>query len=134
MLSFAYSLISLAFQINFTGGNPVQSDTAVVVTSGDYNNSPAYGMGSFPVYWMLNFFGMIALGLACENVAMIVGQPWTGCWLIFWVSQVKNDGSSLIHAECDCYCLHAANPSFRRAGFPETLERLRGRHFFFLPS
>jgi hypothetical protein len=29
--------------------------------------------------------GMIALGLACENVAMIVGQPWTGLWLIFWV-------------------------------------------------
>jgi len=28
---------------------------------------------------------MIALGLACENVAMIVGQPWTGLWLIFWV-------------------------------------------------
>ncbi|KAK5688556.1 hypothetical protein LTS10_000534 [Elasticomyces elasticus] len=37
------------------------------------------------VYWMLNFVGMIALGLACENVAMIVGQPWTGLWLIFWV-------------------------------------------------
>jgi len=32
-----------------------------------------------------NFAGMIALGLACENVAMIVGQPWTGLWLIFWV-------------------------------------------------
>lgn len=28
---------------------------------------------------------MIALGLACENVAMLVGQPWTGLWLIFWV-------------------------------------------------
>ena len=34
---------------------------------------------------MLNYLGMIALGLACENVAMIVGQPWTGLWLIFWV-------------------------------------------------
>jgi len=28
--------------------------------------------------------GMIALGLACENVAMIVGQPWSALWLIFW--------------------------------------------------
>jgi hypothetical protein len=34
---------------------------------------------------MLNYWGMIALGLACENVAMLVGQPWTGLWLIFWV-------------------------------------------------
>ena len=29
--------------------------------------------------------GMGALGLACENVAMIIGQPWTSMWLIFWV-------------------------------------------------
>jgi len=28
---------------------------------------------------------MLALGLACENVAQFVGQPWTGLWLIFWV-------------------------------------------------
>ena len=28
---------------------------------------------------------MIALGLACENVAMVIGQPWTAMWLIFWV-------------------------------------------------
>jgi hypothetical protein len=41
-----------------------------------YKNAAAWGHGTFPVYWMLNFFGMIALGLACENVAMIVGQPW----------------------------------------------------------
>ncbi len=34
---------------------------------------------------MLNFVGMMALGLACENVAMFVGQPWAGLWLIFWV-------------------------------------------------
>ena len=85
MLSFAYSLISLAFQINFSGGNPIESETQVVYTGNGYNNADAYGKGTFPVYWMLNFFGMIALGLACENVAMIVGQPWTGLWLIFWV-------------------------------------------------
>ena len=34
---------------------------------------------------MLNWVGMGALGFACENVAMIVGQPWTAFWLIFWV-------------------------------------------------
>ncbi|KAK3117599.1 hypothetical protein LTR53_000925 [Teratosphaeriaceae sp. CCFEE 6253] len=85
MLSLAYSFISLAFQINFSGGNPVTSETQVTSTMAPYSNPDAYGHGTFPVYWMLNFFGMIALGLACENVAMIVGQPWTGLWLIFWV-------------------------------------------------
>jgi len=85
MLSLAYSLISLAFQVNMRGGNPVTSETQVTWTVDGYKNADAYGHGTFPVYWMLNFFGMIALGLACENVAMIVGQPWTGLWLIFWV-------------------------------------------------
>jgi hypothetical protein len=82
-LSFAYSLISLAFQINFSHTNPVTSQTAV--TEIEHGNPIAYGRGTFLVYWMLNYWGMIALGLACENVAMFVGQPWTGLWLIFWV-------------------------------------------------
>ena len=99
MLSFAYSLISLAFQINFSDSNPNTSDTAVVVTTDGYNNLPAYGKGTFPVYWMLNFFGMIALGLACENVAMIVGQPWTGLWLIFWV--ITNVSTSFYSLEIE---------------------------------
>lgn len=34
---------------------------------------------------MINWIGMIALGLASENVAMVVGQPWMAFWLIFWV-------------------------------------------------
>ncbi len=34
---------------------------------------------------MLNFVGMYALGLASENVSMVIGQPWTALWLIFWV-------------------------------------------------
>lgn len=80
-LSLFYSLISLAFQIPFSA--PPASDTVVA------NGANAYHYGSFVVYWMLNFVGMIALGLACENVAMIVGQPWTAFWLIF-VSSLLN--------------------------------------------
>lgn len=76
-MSLAYSLISLAFQIPFA--NPNAPDTSVG------NNPDAYGKATFVVYWMINFVGMIALGLACENVAMIIGQPWTAMWLIFWV-------------------------------------------------
>ena len=76
-MSLAYSLISLAFQIPFD--NPTASFTAAA------EDPNAFGKGTFVVYWMINFVGMIALGLACENVAMIIGQPWTAMWLIFWV-------------------------------------------------
>ena len=83
-LSLAYSFVSLAFQINFSGGNPVTSETQVTSTVDGNLNPDAFGHATFPAYWFLNFLGMIALGLACENVAMILGQPWTGLWLIFW--------------------------------------------------
>ncbi|KAL6719229.1 hypothetical protein ACLMJK_003466 [Lecanora helva] len=76
-MSLAYSLISLAFQIPFANDDAPHTVVA--------NNPDAYGKGTFVVYWMINFIGMIALGLACENVAMIIGQPWTAMWLIFWV-------------------------------------------------
>ncbi|KAF3025500.1 hypothetical protein E8E14_007358 [Neopestalotiopsis sp. 37M] len=76
-ISLAYSLVSLSYQIPF--GRPPASPTEVAF------NASAYGRGSFPVYWMINFVGMLALGLASENVTMIIGQPWTALWLIFWV-------------------------------------------------
>lgn len=76
-LSLVYSLISLAFQIPFA--NPTAPGTVVA------ENPNAYGKGTFVVYWLINYVGMIALGLACENVAMIIGQPWTAMWLVFWV-------------------------------------------------
>ncbi|KAI4113070.1 MAG: hypothetical protein LQ345_005879, partial [Seirophora villosa] len=61
-LSLSYSLISLAFQIPFA--NHSAATTAVA------NNPEPYGKGTFVVYWAINYVGMIALGLACENVAM----------------------------------------------------------------
>lgn len=83
MLSLAYSFVSMAFQLNFTATNPITSTTQATDTA--FGNPVSYGHGTFLVYWMLNFFGMIALGLACENMAMVVGQPWMGLFLIFWV-------------------------------------------------
>lgn len=77
LLSLAYSLVSLAFQTPFSNHTAPDTDVA--------NNPNAYGKGTFLIYWMINFVGMIALGLACENVAMTVGQPWVALWLIFWV-------------------------------------------------
>ena len=76
-MSLAYSFVSLAFQIPFS--NPNASESMVA------NNPNAVGKATFVVYWMINFIGMSALGLACENMAMAIGQPWTALWLIFWV-------------------------------------------------
>lgn len=77
LLSLGYSFVALAFQIPFS--NPSASPTEPAV------NPTAYGKATFLVYWMINFLGMAALGLCCENVAMALGQPWTAMWLIFWV-------------------------------------------------
>lgn len=77
-LSLAYSLVSLAFQIPFSNTFPYNDVTVA-------NTPDSYGKGTFVVYWMLNWVGMVALGLASENVTMVIGQPWTAIWLIFWV-------------------------------------------------
>lgn len=77
MISLVYSLVSLAYQVPFSSSPASPTEVAF--------NATAYGRASFVVYWALNFVGMCALGLACENVAMVVGQPWTALWLIFWV-------------------------------------------------
>ncbi|OTB04856.1 hypothetical protein M426DRAFT_73210 [Hypoxylon sp. CI-4A] len=76
-VSLIYSFVSLAFQIPFWKGPASPTEPAI--------NPSAYGRASFFVYWMVNFVGMNALGFACENVGMIIGQPWTAAWLIFWV-------------------------------------------------
>lgn len=76
-LSLFYSFVSLAFKIPFT--NSPAPDTVSA------SNPNAYGHGSFVVYWMLNWVGMAALGFPCENMAMILGMPWSSLFLIFWV-------------------------------------------------
>jgi hypothetical protein len=76
-LSLVYSLVSLAFlmPMNCPSASPIEPAA----------NPNAYGRGTFPVYWMINWVGMCALGLASENMAMLLGTPWTALWLIFWV-------------------------------------------------
>ena len=77
LLSLSYSLVPLAFQIPFSNPSAPATEPAL--------NANSYGHATFVIYWMLNFVGMAALGLACENVAMAIGMPWTALWLIFWV-------------------------------------------------
>ena len=66
-LSLGYSLVALAFQVPFANAAASATEGAV--------NPCAYGRATFFVYWMVNFLGMAALGLACENVAMALGNP-----------------------------------------------------------
>ena len=126
MLSLAYSFVSLAFQINFSHTNPITSETLPTIQSA--GNPVSYGSGTFVVYWMLNFFGMIALGLACENVAMVVGMPWMGLFLIFWV--ITNVSTSFYDIEIA--------PGFYRWGYAWPLHSskylLLSHSLFFSPA
>lgn len=75
LMALAYSLVSLAFQIPLSNGHP-HGDTEMAM------NLDAFMKRTFVVYWMLNWVGMYALGLASENVTMIIGQPWTALYVI----------------------------------------------------
>lgn len=113
-LSLAFSLISLAFQVNFSGATATSQTSPTPIESG---NPAAFGKGSFLVYWMLNYGGMIALGLACENVAMAVGQPWSGLWMIFWV--ITNVSTAFYDIDTE--------PAFYKWGYAWPLHH--GKHF-----
>ncbi|CAN3368338.1 nitrosoguanidine resistance protein Sng1p [Diutina catenulata] len=67
ILSLVYSLVSLAFQMDFTR---------------------AFGRAGFVVYWMTNFLTMCAVGTTTEVAAhllIIAFPPLLGFWLMFWI-------------------------------------------------
>lgn len=66
-LSLMYSLVSLAFQIDFT---------------------KAFGRAGFVVYWMTNWMAMTAVGTMNElaaHIFIIIAPSVLGFWLSFWV-------------------------------------------------
>ncbi|KAI1179722.1 MNNG and nitrosoguanidine resistance protein [Nemania sp. FL0916] len=77
-VSLTYSLVSLAFGVPLWGD---PGSATEVIT-----NATSYGRGSFIVYWIVHFIGMMALGLACENAIMVLGPRWMALWLIFWIT------------------------------------------------
>jgi hypothetical protein len=99
LLSFCYSLVSLVFLIPMNHTAPGEGYAPHDV----YNNPNPLGHATFMVYWILNFVGMAALGLACENVAMIIGTPWTALWLIFWVITNVSTGFYALELASDWY-------------------------------
>jgi len=65
MLSLAYSLISLAFGLNFGAQNPITSQTEpTMIESGNPN---AFGHGSFLVY-----VGFVSSLLACQRLITLI--------------------------------------------------------------
>ncbi|RLV94190.1 Nitrosoguanidine resistance protein SNG1 [Spathaspora sp. JA1] len=67
VLSLFFSLVSLAFQVDF---------------------SKAFGKSGFLVYWAITFLTMWAVGAANELMALLcilVYPPLVGFWLLFWV-------------------------------------------------
>lgn len=122
LFSLSYSLVPLAFQIPLTSPSASPTEPS--------RNPNAYGKGTFLVFWMINWVGMTALGLACENVAMLLGQPWTAIWLIFWV--ITNVSTAFFSIDL--------SPAFFKWGYAWPL--YHGKHrsspalifFFFYPS
>ncbi|KAG2736112.1 hypothetical protein G9P44_000202 [Scheffersomyces stipitis] len=67
VLSLFYSLVTLAFQVDFT---------------------KAFGKSGFLVYWMISFLTMWAVGSANEIMGMLLiafYPPMLGFWMLFWV-------------------------------------------------
>ncbi|RAK81371.1 SNG1 family protein [Aspergillus fijiensis CBS 313.89] len=105
-LAFSYSLVSLTFQIPFNN-TPARG-------FGSALNSNAYERGSFVFFWMLNWVGMAALEFPCENMAMLLGAPYSSIFPIVWV---------ITNASTGFYALDLA-PSFFRWGYARPLHRI----------
>lgn len=107
-LSLSYSLVSLAFQIPFSHSPPaaLEVDGHWTPTS-SIRNANYLGHGTWPTYWLLNFIGMAALGLTCENMAMFLNAlsplPFSALFLIFWVITNVSTGFYAIELASDFY-------------------------------
>ncbi|KAL1745590.1 hypothetical protein HDZ31DRAFT_81860 [Schizophyllum fasciatum] len=64
ILSLLYSLLSLAFQVPF---------------------NRKYGHAGFVIFWMVNYCGMLALGLALEAVMTLLTMRFMPFFLILWI-------------------------------------------------
>ncbi|PAV18859.1 response to drug-related protein [Pyrrhoderma noxium] len=64
VISLFFSLLSLAFQAPF---------------------SRFYGKAGFVIYWMMNWCGMMSLGLALESLITVLTPAFTPFFLILWI-------------------------------------------------
>ncbi|KAJ9650932.1 hypothetical protein H2198_009768 [Neophaeococcomyces mojaviensis] len=107
-LSLSYSLVSLAFRIPFSHTPPLD-----IAVDGHWPptesvlNANYLGHATFFIYWLLNFIGMAALGLTCENMAMFLSAlsplPYSALFLIWWVITNVSTGFYAIELASDFY-------------------------------
>ncbi|KAF5369050.1 hypothetical protein D9758_002945 [Tetrapyrgos nigripes] len=64
VISLFYSLLSKAFQVDF---------------------SRKFGAGGFVIFWMLNFIGMLAVGLALESMITLLTIRFVPFFLLVWI-------------------------------------------------
>jgi len=111
-LSLSYSLVSLAFEIPFSNTpppvpSPLNDGHGHWTPTEPIINANYLGKSTFPVYWMLNFIGMAALGLTCENMAMFLSAlsplPYSALFLIWWVITNVSTGFYAIELASDFY-------------------------------
>ncbi|GLB41424.1 putative protein of unknown function (DUF3533) [Lyophyllum shimeji] len=63
-ISLVYSLLSLAFQVDF---------------------SRKFGAAGFFIFWMVNYVGMLSVGLVLESLMPVLTPRFISYFLIFWV-------------------------------------------------
>ncbi|KAF8073458.1 hypothetical protein FPV67DRAFT_1736907, partial [Lyophyllum atratum] len=64
VVSLFYAMLSLAFQLDF---------------------SRKFGHGGFIIFWMLNWVGMLAVGLALESLLTLLTQRFMPFFMIIWI-------------------------------------------------
>jgi len=111
-LSLSYSLVSLAFQIPFNhtpppNPSPLNDGHGHWTPTEPILSANYLGHATFPVYFLLNFTGMAALGLTCENMAMFLSAlsplPYSALFLIWWVITNVSTGFYAIELASDFY-------------------------------
>jgi len=111
-LSLSYSLVSLAFQIPFSNvppplPSPLNDGAGHWTRTEPVTSANALGHATFFVYFLLNFVGMAALGLTCENMAMLLSAlsplPYAALFLIWWVITNVSTGFYALELASDFY-------------------------------
>jgi len=69
-----------------------------------------YGASGYVIYWMLSWAGMMAFGLAVENVNNVFGMPVTPVFFVFWVISNVTSGFFPIESLSNFYMWGLAWP------------------------
>ncbi len=81
-ISLFYSLLSLAFQVDFS--RKYVSYPVIAFHESDQISS-RFGHSGFLVFWMVNFVGMLSVGLALEAMITLLTIRFVPFFMILWI-------------------------------------------------